>query len=275
MAEPIEHVDVIALISTSKEGIDAFMAQPNLPKDTPIHAFQLPVRQVPVRNETTGETEWKTSWGRGRDPHGTAVGEAHKHALRNMCTLYPMCRSVTVFEDDARLREGGVPTIEACVDWIDKNDSEWDIFYWGHYPIAPTERVAASVVRTPVPLAAHAIAYHRRIIPDVLKWNFNVLALDERLAIATPQWRKFAAYPDVFYQEREPMLSGIVRLIWPNIIGLPFLRTYNHRVFADDLNHLMLQQSSIWPLVFAWTVSCTVVVTWIVLFATAPRRQQQ
>lgn len=266
------HVDVIALISTSQAGIDAFMAQPHLPKTTPVHAFLLPRRKVPVRNDKTGDTEWKSAWFRGRDPHSTAVGEAHKHALRSMLALYPMARSVTVFEDDARLREGGVGTIEAGVAWIDANDDAWDLFYWGHYPGSPTERVAPSVVRTPTPIAAHAVAYHRRIIPEVLKWDFRLMGIDERIAFFTPKWRKFAAYPDVFYQIREPGMSALVRTLWPNIIGLPFVRTYDHRVFADDLNHLMLRQSALWPLVMAWTISLGLAVTWVALFCRAFRR---
>ena len=267
-----EYVDVIALISTSQAGIDAFMAQPHLPGDTPIHAFLLPRHKVPVRDPESGDTEWKSAWFRGRDVHSTAVGAAHQHALRSMCTLYPGCRSVTVFEDDARLRKGGVGTIEACVAWIDAHDSEWDLFYWGHYPACPTEQVAPSVVRTPTPIAAHAVAYHRRIIPEVLEWNFRYVGIDERIAFFTPSWRKFAAYPDVFYQVREPGMSFLVRTLWPNIIGLPFVRTYNNLVFADDINHLMLRQHALWPMVAAWTISGVVLVTWVVLFCCAFRR---
>ena len=263
------HVDVIGLISTSQDGIDAFMQQPNLPPDLPIHAFLLPRQQVPIRDAENDTVEWKTSWFRGRDPHSTAVGEAHKHVLRSMIDLYPQARSVTIMEDDARMREGGLATVEACTAWMDENDDDWDLFYFGHYPLAPTAQVAESVVKTPMPLAAHAVAYHKRIIPQVLEWNFYTLAIDERLGMRTPQWRKYAAYPDVFYQEREPILSSIVRPLWPNIIGLPFVRTYNARVFADDLNHLMLKQQSIWPIVVAWATSAAIVALWCFLFIKA------
>ena len=188
-----------------------------------------------------------------------------------MSELYPQARSITVLEDDARLREGALSTIEACTEWMNAHDQDWDLFYFGHYPLMPTEQVAATVVRTPMPMAAHAVAYHRRIIPTVLKFEFYALALDERLAFATPSWRKYAAYPDAFYQCREPILSQLVRPLWPCVIGLPFVRTYSSRVFADDLNHLMLKQQSIWPIVASWLVSGAVVVTWLVLFLSTPR----
>ena len=267
----VTHVDVIALISHTQAAIDAFMAQPHLPGTTPIHAFLLPRGKVPVRNDQTGDTEWKSAWFRGRDPRSTAVGEAHKHALRSMMRLYPMARSVTVFADDARIRAGGVGVIEAGVAWIDAHDAEWDLFYWGHYPGSPTEQVSPGVVRTLRPLGAHAVAYHRRIIPQVLGWDFRFAGIGERIAFGTPQWRKFATYPDVIVREREPALSAVVRTLWPNIIGLPFLRTYSHRVFVDDLNHLMLRHGAQWPLALAWVVSAALAVTWVVLFVAALR----
>jgi hypothetical protein len=259
--------DVVALLSTSDEGVHDFLRQPHLPNNIPIHAFVVPRKKIPTYGKD-GTVTWVSAWFKGRDPHSSAVGAAHQHVLRSMLKLYPKARSVLVFEDDARIRKGSAEILAACSKYMTAHD-DWDLFYLGHYPAWPTTKVAPHVVRTPLPLAAHAIIYHRRIIDEVLSWKFYLMGIDERIALTKLSWRKLAVYPDAFYQEREPLLSKLVRPLWPNVIGLPFVRTDNHRNFVDDLNHLMCKETRAWPMVMAWVVFFTVIlgfmITWCVI----------
>lgn len=244
-------MDVVALLTTSQGGANAFLNQPHLPNNVPVHVFVVPRQKCPVLDDATGDVkEWRTSWFRGRDPHSAAVGAGHQHVLRSMLRLYPDARSVLVFEDDARMQLKSVDVLRNCFEWMNTHD-DWDLFFLGHYPLGPTRLVAENVVVTPNPVAAHAIVYNKRIIPEVLGWNFYSSAIDERIAFQTPSWKKYAAYPDVFYQCREPILSRIARALWPWLPGLPYVQTETPAAFALDFNRVMLQEDVVGPLIVA------------------------
>jgi len=179
----------------------------------------------------------------------SAKKKSRSHVLQSMIRLYPNLRSVLVFDEGARMRPGMLPMLRACHEWMVAHD-DWDLFYFGQCPLWPTRQVAPHVIQTSFPSGEYAVAYHRRvIIGKGSGWHV---------------WRKYAARTDVFRLNREPLLCAGARILWPNIIGLPLVRTDCYESFADDVGCLM--HTSAAPF---WSMLLSVVITCLIVFGLA------
>lgn len=210
-------MDAVALLSTSDEAAQDFLQQPHLPNTLPIHVF-------------------------------SAKKKSHREVLQVLIHMYPNVRSVIIFDDGARMRPGMLPVLRACHEWMVAHN-DWDLFYFGHYPLRPTRQVSPHVVQTPFPLGKFAVAYHRRVIVN---------------NSTRTGWRTYAACSDVFRLHREPLLCAAARHLWPNIIGLPLVRTDCSETFADDIGRLMCGFAA--PF---WSMLLSVVVTFLIVFGLA------
>lgn len=75
--------------------------------------------------------------------------------------------SVLVFEDDLSFDPKFDQRIRPTIQTL--NDTPWDLFYLGVTPKAPLLPAGGGLVRTLGGMTTHAIAYHRRAMPELLK----------------------------------------------------------------------------------------------------------
>lgn len=75
--------------------------------------------------------------------------------------------SVLVFEDDLDFDHQFDARIQPTLETLRR--TEWDVFYLGMTPKAPLLPAGEGLVRTLGGTTTHAIAYHRRVMPELLK----------------------------------------------------------------------------------------------------------
>lgn len=131
--------------------------------------------------------------------HRRVIEEAYRDGLE----------SVLVFEDDLSFD----PMFEtrARVSIATLRGTPWDLFYLGFTPKAPLIPAGDGLVRTLGGVTTHAIAYHRRAMPELLKrlpGEDNVLRFLSRYKSvdryywqqAAPRMRCYAASPLLVFQ---------------------------------------------------------------------------
>ena len=117
--------------------------------------------------------------------------------------------SVLVFEDDLCFDPQFETRIRPTITTLSK--TPWDLFYLGFTPKAPLLPAGDGLVRTYGGVTTHAIAYHRRAMPELLKRlpdEDNVLRFLSRYKSvdryywqqAAPRMRCYAASPLLVFQ---------------------------------------------------------------------------
>lgn len=89
--------------------------------------------------------------------HRRAIEAAYRDGLQ----------SVLVFEDDVRFHESFQTHAPRAFQTLEQ--TEWELFYLGFTPQAPLLPAGDGLVRTYGGITTHAIAYHRRAMPGLLR----------------------------------------------------------------------------------------------------------
>lgn len=203
---------------------------------------------VLLEPNTTKANEFSTQQGLPRPIH---VWPTHEPlaAMRAMCRQTPRLRSVLVLRSSDQIQNAHA--LVSVANWMLTHLEDWDVIYLNGCALSSVSTVDQHVVR----VSGHywsmgAAVYSRRVIDAALQGTRD---LNSR------RWRRFAS--SVFYPTHEPRALSLMRWCWPNVIGLPYARSYAFKPFVDDVNRIMRDYKYI-RVIIPWTVS---VLVWTVI----------
>ena len=114
-------------------------------------------------------------------------------------------RNVLIFEDDARFE---LPfdnnKFQKIINWLDKNEHKWDIFFFGFisYPLFINVPINSYIVKTLQPLLGHAYVVNHRAMKHIIDNTDPNINIDEnykRMSL-----NKYGCYPSINYQNVGP-----------------------------------------------------------------------
>ena len=121
-------------------------------------------------------------------------------------------RNVLIFEDDARWELPlDIQKIKRVLEWLEKNDDKYDIFFFGYvcHPNPIGIPVSRDIARIYNPLLAHAYLVNRSAMKTIIHNKEMILnahtAIDKYYSRHTPYLKKYGIYPSLNYQCEDPL----------------------------------------------------------------------
>ena len=121
--------------------------------------------------------------------------------------------SILILEEDARFPNWNQRKWDRIEKFLMENKHSWDVFYLGYcnWPFLSSFMITKDVVKVCSPLTLHAYILNRagmkKILSTLEKGNMNYHNMHiDKFFLKIPNFRKYAAFPMVSFQEKCPGL---------------------------------------------------------------------
>lgn len=121
--------------------------------------------------------------------------------------------TILILEEDARFPKWNQIKWNRIEKFLRENKDSWDIFYLGYcnWPFVSSIMITKDVVKVSSPLTLHAYILNRAGMKKILstleksKMNYHNMHID-KFFLKIPNFRKYAAFPMISFQEKCPGL---------------------------------------------------------------------